>query len=142
MVNQQFNFAVHIMTMLAFSGEKLDSQTLAASVNTNPVVVRRLLRALCQAGLVSTESGRHGGSRLRKVPARISLLEIYNAVEPRAVIAINRRRAARHCPVSCQMKNIMASVAAGADDAVRRHLREITLQRLLRKVKTGAARSR
>ncbi|HEY1768925.1 MAG TPA: Rrf2 family transcriptional regulator [Chthoniobacterales bacterium] len=142
MVNQQFTFAVHIMTMLAFSGEKLDSQRLAASVNTNPVVVRRLLMALHAAGLLTTEAGRNGGARLTRSPEKISLLQIYDAIEPRPIIAINRRRAARHCPVSCQMKNVMTSVATSTDGAVRRHLRAITLQQVLRKVKTSAARSR
>ena len=33
------------------------SQTLAASVNTNPVVVRRLLLALRRAGLIETFAG-------------------------------------------------------------------------------------
>ena len=127
------------MTMLAFAGEKLDSQKLAASVNTNPVVVRRLLQALRRAGLVTTAAGRHGGSRLSRSPARISLLEIYDAVEPRPVIAINRRKAARSCVVSCNMKEIMSCVAEGAEDAVRRHLRAIKLQQLLRKVKTKPA---
>ncbi len=60
---------------------------------------------------------------------QISLLDIYNAVAPRPVIAINQRKAARHCPVSCQMKGIMSSVADGAEEAVRRHLRGISLQR-------------
>jgi Rrf2 family protein len=141
MVNQQFTFAVHIMTMLAFAGEKLDSRKLAASVNTNPVVVRRLLQALRRAGLVATAAGRHGGSRLTKGAARISLLEIYDAVEPRPVIAINRRQAARTCVVSCNMKEIMSCVAEGAEEAVRRHLRGINLQQLLRKVKTKPART-
>lgn len=134
MVNQQFAFAVHIMTMLAFAGTKLDSQRLAASINTNPVVVRRLLRALQAAGLVATEAGRHGGSRLGKKPAQISLLEIYDAVEARPVIAPNERKVRKNCVVSCNMKQVMSSVAAGAEEAVRRHLRAITLQQLLHKM--------
>ena len=55
------------MTALAFSpGEVIGSQTLAASVNTNPVVVRRLLLALRRARLIETFTGKHGGARLRK----------------------------------------------------------------------------
>ena len=57
MVNQQFTFAVHIMTALACAPGLMDSQTLAASVNTNPVVVRRLLLALRRAGLIETQAG-------------------------------------------------------------------------------------
>jgi Rrf2 family protein len=134
MVNQQFAFAVHIMTMLAFSGEKLDSQTLAASVNTNPVVVRRLLQALRQADLVTTVAGRSGGSRLRKTPTRISLLEIYEAVQPRPVIAPNERKAWKRCQVSCNMKRIMCSISETAEAAVRRRLRRIKLSELVRQV--------
>ncbi len=135
MVNQQFTFAVHIMTALGFSEEVMDSQTLAESVNTNPVVVRRLLLALRRAQLVETYTGKNGGARLLKKPAQISLLQIYDAVQPRPLIAISERKASRRCRVSCQMKQIMSGVASGAEEAVRRHLRAITLQSLLRKVR-------
>ncbi|MGI9088827.1 MAG: Rrf2 family transcriptional regulator [Chthoniobacterales bacterium] len=134
MVNQQFTFAVHIMTALAFSNEVMDSKTLAASVNTNPVVVRRILLALRRAKLVETFAGTHGGAKLRKKPGQISLVEIYDAVEPRPVIAINQRKAWRHCDVSCHMKAIMSSVAKSTDEAVRKHLRRITLKQLVEKV--------
>jgi DNA-binding IscR family transcriptional regulator len=42
--NSQFSIAIHILTMLAkTSDERLKSDYLAKSVNTNPVVIRRLL---------------------------------------------------------------------------------------------------
>ena len=134
MVNQQFTFAVHIMTCLAFAGGVLDSQRLARSVNTNPVVVRRLLLALRRANLIETLAGRHGGARLSKLPSRISLLEIYDAVEPRPIIAVNERRASRYCAVSCSMKRIMTRVAADAEKAMRKDLRRIRLSELVDQV--------
>jgi Rrf2 family protein len=134
MVNQQFTFAVHIMTALAFCGRMMDSRALAASVNTNPVVVRRLLLSLRRAKLIETHAGKHGGARLLKKPGRISLLDIYDAVQPRPLIAISKRKASRHCPVSCNMKRIMGSVAQSADEAVRKQLRGITLKQLLHQV--------
>jgi Rrf2 family protein len=136
-VNQQFTFAVHIMTVLACSpGEVIGSQTLAASVNTNPVVVRRLLLALRRARLIETFTGKHGGARLRKKPNQISLVEIYDAVESPQVILVNERKALKRCHVSCQMKSIMSSVAESTDRAVRKHLRGITLAQLVRQVRT------
>jgi len=138
-VNQQFTFAVHIMTALAFSpGEVIGSQTLAASVNTNPVVVRRLLLALRRARLIETFAGKHGGARLRKKPDRISLAEIYDAVESPQVILVNERKALRRCHVSCNMKGIMSGVAESTEQAVRKHLRGITLAQLVRKVRPRA----
>ena len=135
MVNQQFTFAVHILTALAFSREEvIGSQTLAASVNTNPVVVRRLLLTLRRAGLIETFTGKHGGARLRRRPHRISLMDIYDAVESRPVILVNERKALRECHVSCNMKGIMSSVAESTEQAVRTHLRRITLAQLIRKM--------
>src|SRR5262245_9311383 len=105
------------MTMLACSSrEVIASQTLAASVNTNPVVVRRLLRALRRAGLIETFAGKNGGTQLGKSPERISLAAIYDAVEPRRVIPVNERKALRKCHVSCNMPRIMSAVALGTEE--------------------------
>ena len=124
------------MTALAFSpGEVIGSQILAASVNTNPVVVRRLLLALRRARLIETFTGKHGGARLRKKPRQISLVDIYDAVEPRPIIPVNERRALKKCHVSCNMKAIMTRVAESTEQAVRNHLRSITLAQLVQKVR-------
>ncbi len=122
------------MTALAFSGELMDSPTLARSVNTNPVVVRRILLALRAAGLIETIAGKHGGSRLRKPADRISLRDIYDAIEPRPVIPLSERKAWKHCAVSCHMKGIMGRVAADAENAMRSHLKAITLRQLVRRI--------
>ena len=134
MVNQQFAFAVHILAMLAYSDQMIASRTIAISVNTNPVVVRRLLLALRSAGLIATRSGKNGGAVLLKKPARISLLDIYEAVEQRPVIAISKRDPFKRCPVSCSMRQIMSDVSNDADNAIRSHLRQVTLEQLVRRV--------
>jgi Rrf2 family protein len=117
-------------------GEVIGSQRLAASVNTNPVVVRRLLLALRAARLIETFAGKHGGARLRKKPGQIALVEIYDAVEPRPVISVNERRVLRRCHVSCNMKSVMSGVAETTEQAVRKHLRGITLAQLIRRINT------
>lgn len=122
------------MTALACSAGRMDSAQLARSVNTNPVVVRRLLLALRQAGLIETFAGKNGGARLAKGASQISLRDIYDAVEPRPVIAISKRKAWRSCPVSCRMKEIMTSVSESAEDAMRNHLSTVTLQKLVRQI--------
>ena len=134
MVNQRFTFAVHIMTALAFRGERMDSQALALSVNTNPVVVRRLLLALRRAHLVNTSAGRSGGATLAKPANRITLLQIYDAIEPRPVICLSQRKAWRRCPVSCNIKGPMMSLAAKVEHAVRGKLRAISLDQVVREL--------
>jgi len=76
--------AVHTLTVLAYKdGDRVTSGFLANSVNTNPVVIRRLLLALQDGKLVETRKGAGFGSRLSRSPARINLAEIFRAVEER-----------------------------------------------------------
>jgi DNA-binding IscR family transcriptional regulator len=68
--NSQFSMAVHVLMMLARSREEnLKSDQLAASVNTNPVVIRRLLGQLAHANMVVSQTGANGGTRLTRCPS-------------------------------------------------------------------------
>ena len=51
--SSRFAVAVHILTLMAWSeDEPLKSEQVAESVNTNPVVIRRMLCELSEANLV------------------------------------------------------------------------------------------
>ena len=75
--NSQFAIAVHVLTILARSGdERVKSDYIARSVNTNPVVIRRLLSNLQEAGLVVSQVGAAGGTSLHKQPKDIYLSDV------------------------------------------------------------------
>src|ERR1700710_2844495 len=81
--NSRMTLAVHVLTWIAFDRRGTDdevgtSQRIAASVNTNPVVIRRCLGELRQAGLV--ESNRTHGWALSRHASQISLHDAYRAV--------------------------------------------------------------
>ncbi len=86
-INSQFAVATHIMAILA--GNKLylhdnactNSSMIAESVNTNPVVIRRILLKLKEADLVTSKPGPFGGSEISRHPSKITLNDIYSAVE-------------------------------------------------------------
>jgi DNA-binding IscR family transcriptional regulator len=78
----RLSVAIHILAALSFSGnESHTSESLARSVNTNPVVVRRLLSRLKKAGLIDVQRGA-GGSTLHRNPDNITLLDVHKAVVP------------------------------------------------------------
>jgi Rrf2 family protein len=81
-ISSRFSVGVHVLTLLAMSpvGELLTSDRIAGSVNTNPVVIRRILGQLKKAGLVEVRAAA-GGTYLRRAPADITLLDVYRAVE-------------------------------------------------------------
>jgi len=138
--NSRFSVAVHVMTRLAYLGrEKATSQTLAASVNTNPVVVRRLLSQLHQAGLVICSSGKSGGCYLARSPERINLHDIYVAIEAGGPFVIPQKPQNNTCAVSCQMKTILEEVFQKTQKAIGESLERLTLADLLKSVLDASA---
>jgi len=133
--------AVHVLAVLAHKqGDRVSSDLLASSVNTNPVIIRRLLLALQQAKLVETRKGPGFGSRLSRSPARINLAEIYRAVECEAPFALPRRRANGACPVGQGITAAMQNVFSSVQQSLERELAKNTLTSILAAV--DAQRSR
>ena len=131
MVNQQFAFAVHTLAALAANPKQgMTSESIASSVNTNPVVIRRLLAKLSKSALVETQMGKNGGVRLKKSPQEITLKDIYLAIQSRTLLSANENETNRKCPISCKMKNIMESVINEAEQATLNHLETIKLSDL------------
>src|SRR3954462_14636284 len=102
--NSRFAVSVHILAYLAFrKGAAVPSAEIAASVGTNPVVIRRLLSALVKARLVTAQKGASGGFSLAQLPQKISLLDIYRAVEPKPNHGLNHFAPNRRCPVGARI---------------------------------------
>ena len=89
-INNQFSLGVHIMTALGdHYGEPVTSSHLTASVRAHESQVRGVLSKLVKAGLVATSRGRNGFSSLARPANKISLLEIYKAVQAPPVFSIH-----------------------------------------------------
>lgn len=81
-ISSRFTIAIHIITCIeAFKDEyKTTSDFLAASVNVNPVIIRRILQQLKKAGIVETKRG-SGGAYAAKPLDEITFYDIYKAVD-------------------------------------------------------------
>lgn len=132
--NSRFAMATHIMTAVAVKGngdQLVSSSYLADSLNTNPVVVRRILSELQKAGLLITQSGRTGGARLAKAPTAISLYDVYTAVDDGELFAYNPNDPKKSCPLSCEMKAVLEPVFGSASKALSENLKRVQLSDLL-----------
>jgi Rrf2 family protein len=135
MVNQQFATAVHILTALAFDKKKLlNSEVLATSVSTNPVVIRRLLSSLTKANLVTTLRGKSGGVKLAKEPSQITLKDVYLAINLSESICASTKEPTKDCPVSCSMQAILSSISDGTQKSILKYLESQKLSDLIKKV--------
>jgi Rrf2 family protein len=113
-------------------GEFFPSTVLARTVNTNPVVIRRLLLDLHQARLVKTERGPAGGACLKGKPNAITLADIYRAVEKPDLFGKHPSKPSKRCPVGCRIEPALRRVFSRASKAMERELEGITLQSFLR----------
>ena len=128
--------AVHALTVLAYKdGDRVTSGFLADSVNTNPVVIRRLLLSLQDAKLVETRKGAGFGSRLSRSPARINLAEIFRAVEDHEPFVLPPRKPNQACPVGHCIQAELEKVFSSARGALVEELGRTTLADILNDVK-------
>lgn len=132
--------AVHALAVLAYKeGDRVTSAFLAGSVNTNPVIIRRLLLALQRARLVDTSKGAGSGSRLSRSPRRISLAEVYRAVEDVEPFATPSRKPNAACPVGKGIRVALESVFASAQSALELDLAKTSLADVVATVKASGA---
>jgi Rrf2 family protein len=127
--------AVHVMALLARNhGEQLKSAYLSKSVNTNPVVIRRLLCSLNQAGLVVSQTGACGGTKLTRRPGEIALIDIYRAVSPGEVFALHGKTPNKDCPVGKNIGAVLCALQGEIEEAIEARLSRRTLKDVIAQV--------
>src|SRR5258707_12446252 len=134
-VNSRLASAVHIMSFVAHAGDEwTTSEEIAKSLQTNPVVVRKLLKLLEREGLVTLRQGRHGGVSLRHPASGITLGQIYKAVESEGGVFATRSQVDERCVVACAMKSRLGPIFNAANAAVAQALSKTSLAELVRGV--------
>ena len=82
---------LHLLLHMAEREGPLTSRTLAKAMDTNPVVIRRILSGLREDGHVRSEKGHGGGWVLARPLAAMSLRDIYASLGASPVLAIANR---------------------------------------------------
>jgi Rrf2 family protein len=132
-ISSRFTVAVHILSLLALeSSAHCTSEWIAGSVNTNPVVVRRIIGKLKKAGLVDVRPGA-GGAYLLKETKDITLLDIYRAVEvvEEGELFQIHEHPNPNCPVGANIQAVLEIILLRAQAAMEKILEEISLEELV-----------
>ena len=134
--NSRFAVASHLLAALANAkaSEPQCSKYLASSVNTHPVVVRRIMADLVRAGLVEAVPGKLGGFLLAKPAAKVSLWDVMQAVDEAKVFAFNPNPANPECPVSVRMAKALRPVFDQVQASVEATLRGQRVQDLVKRL--------
>lgn len=131
-ISTRFSIAVHTLSLIAVSPNDCTGDFIAGSVNTNPVVIRRIMGMLKKAGLVDVRPG-VGGASLLKDPSQITLLDIYRAVnvtEENQLFRIHENPNIR-CPVGRNIEQVLQTELRDAQSAMEQRLAQTTLADLI-----------
>ena len=136
--SSRFVIATHTLALLANGdGEPITSEWIAGSVNTNAVVIRRILAMLARAGLVASQEGAKGGTRLAMPAKNITLLAVYRAVEEGDLFASHPQPPNPNCPVGCNIQAALEPTLDAAEEAMVGSLAKTTVADVLRRVKSA-----
>jgi Rrf2 family protein len=134
--SSRFVVAVHVLALLAYGGEALTSDFLAGSVNTNPVVIRRILALLARAGLVVTQEGAKGGARLARPAKAIDLRAVFEAVESDGLFALHPQPPNPACPVGGSIQAALGPTLEAAEAAMQQALAKTTVADVVRRLRS------
>ena len=140
--SQRFPVAVHALVYLAHKGARtvagaVPSAALAASMPTNPVVVRRVTALLGKAGLIGARAGAGGGAWLAVAPDKITLDRVLRAVDGCAHLGVPPV-GARGCPIGEKIPRVVEAAIRAADAAAAERLSQITVADLLAQIDVSA----
>lgn len=140
--NSRLTVAAHTLTWIGLyqrrGHEVATSDQIAASVNTNPVVIRRLLAQLRKAGLADSRRGAGAGWVLARDLDSITLRDVYEAIEPGRVFDLHRSTPDPECVVGRSIKPAMAKVYDRIEAVLGDELSKVTLEDVLRDVLASA----
>ncbi|MFK7751864.1 MAG: Rrf2 family transcriptional regulator [Sedimentitalea sp.] len=125
--NSRLSLALHTLGHMAGEPERMrTSADIAEHAGTNPVVVRRVLGKLREAGLLQSEKGHAGGWRLARSPQQITLADVYLALDE-SLIATDVQEDASDCSVEHILQKKVASVMADIERSLIERLAGTTI---------------
>ncbi|GAB0171184.1 Rrf2 family transcriptional regulator [Lysinibacillus sp. CTST325] len=132
-ISSRFTIAVHILSIIKQNPSTIcTSEFMAESVNTNPVVIRKILSYLKKAGIVQVRRGTGGASLVKDLDA-ITLLEVFRSVE---VVEEDKlfhlhENPNPDCPIGANIQAVLELILVQAQEAMEQVLANITMEQVI-----------
>ncbi|WNS42875.1 Rrf2 family transcriptional regulator [Paenibacillus sp. MMS20-IR301] len=142
MISSRFSVAIHILSLVHINEGKVTSDYIAASVNTNPAVIRKIMSMLSKAKLIESRPGITGIKLLRPV-AEITFLDVYNAVElPEAkdLFTIHQETNLQ-CPVGRNIQSALMTPLKAAQLQMEQMLARTTVEQIVNEIEQSEINS-
>ena len=131
-MSTRFSDAIHILAFIVIYKEKvqLSSDTIASSIGTSPVVVRRLMAQLKKGGLLTAVPG-FADPTLKKPAEVVTLLDVYLTIEGEKPLFSVHPKTNPACVVGGNIQPTLTEYYRQAEVAAKAKLQQTTLQDLI-----------
>jgi DNA-binding IscR family transcriptional regulator len=133
--DSRLSVSLHVLLHMSEQDAAMTSEALGSMMDTNPVVLRRTLAGLRDAGIVSAEKGHGGGWALARELTAITVGDVYEAIRPGTLFGIGPRDPDTRCPIEQAVNAAVDDALVEAEALVVRRLRALSLADVLRRAK-------
>lgn len=122
---------LHVLIHMAQHDGPMTSETIARMLDTNPVLIRRTMSGLRDAGYVRSEKGHGGGWAIAADLNAVTLLDVHRAVGGPRLFAIGIEHAEHGCQVARVVNEALGDVLQEAERLLISRLGSISLAALI-----------
>lgn len=133
--DSRLSVALHALLHMQERGVAVTSEALAEPMGMNPVVFRRTMAGLRDAGIVRSEKGHGGGWELARAIEDITLGEVYEALGTPELFGLGPRIESPGCLVEQAVNRAIVGALDEAKALWLARLREISLSDLAKDVR-------
>jgi Rrf2 family protein len=128
--NSQLSGVLHVLLHMAERDGPMTSDLLAKAMDTNPVVIRRIMAGLRDQGYVRSEKGHGGGWTLARDLSEVTLRDVYTAIGCPSLLAIGNRTESPGCFVEQEVNAALSHAFRDAEALLLSRLGGVTLASL------------
>ncbi|KOP70956.1 Rrf2 family transcriptional regulator [Cytobacillus solani] len=135
-ISSRFSVGIHILSLLEINKDGVNtSEFIAGSVNTNPVVIRKIMGMLKNAGLVKVRPG-VAGAELGKDISEITMLDVYkavNVVQEKELFGVHANPNPS-CPVGKNIQETISPIFSAAQLSMEKALDNVTIMDVVKEI--------
>lgn len=118
-----FGLAVQALVYLSReSQQKCPSVEIAATLQSEPTLIRRVLAVLAREGFLETKEGRDGGFQLKRAPETITLDEVYDAFRAGSPLCFGIKDTTGDHAFGLEMRRALGGITDELDRSMRETL--------------------
>ena len=128
--NSRLSGVLHVLLHMAERNGPMTSELLARAIDTNPVVIRRIMAGLRDHGYVRSEKGHGGGWTLARDLSEVTLRDVYTAIGSPPLLSMGNRTESPGCLVEQEVNAALGGAFRDAEALLLSRLGEVTLASL------------